>query len=364
MVLEQPRTRLQGVPVSLVEVSKRFGSVLAVDRVSLEVRPGELMTLLGPSGCGKSTTLRMIAGLEPVSGGRILIGGEDVTDRPAYLRDVTMVFQSYALFPHMTVFENVAYGLRTRRRPEPEVREAVASALRLVGLQGLDSRLPGTLSGGQQQRVAVARALVMKPKVLLFDEPLSNLDAKLRRRMRGEIRELQRELGITTVYVTHDQSEALAISDRIVVMNRGRIEQVGTPAELYRRPATRFVAEFVGEANFLPVFYDGESVVAASYRLPYRQDGVPPGPATLMVRPEAITFSSSGLPGVVRAASYLGSHAEFTVDTPVGPVSVNAPAASDSLPAPGSRVQLSFQAQGLCLFSHATGPAPQDAGVG
>ncbi|MCL6499952.1 MAG: ABC transporter ATP-binding protein, partial [Firmicutes bacterium] len=217
----------ESVPVRLRGVTKRFGSVVAVDSVDLDVPPGQLVTLLGPSGCGKTTTLRIVAGLERPTAGRVWIGEEDVTDLPAARRGVTMVFQSYALFPHLTVFENVAYGLRAQRLPAAEVRRRTLEALELVGLPETAQRYPAQLSGGQQQRVALARALVMQPRVLLFDEPLSNLDAKLRRRVRAEIRMLQQRLGITSVYVTHDQAEALALSDVVVVMNQGRVEQVG-----------------------------------------------------------------------------------------------------------------------------------------
>src|SRR5215467_2675787 len=235
-------------------VSKRYGNVTAVDDVSFQVKAGELATLLGPSGCGKTTTLRMVAGLEPVTGGRILIGDTDVTLRPANERDVSMVFQSYALFPHMTVLENVCYGPLAMHADKAKARELAHAKLAMLGLGGLEQRLPSELSGGQQQRVAVARSLVLEPSVLLFDEPLSNLDAKLRRRVRQEIRELQQSLALTVIYVTHDQEEALAVSDHIIVMDGGRIAQQGTPRELYEAPASRFLADFIGDANLV----DGE----------------------------------------------------------------------------------------------------------
>ncbi len=221
----------RSAPVEVRAITKRYGDVTAVDAVSFTIEAGHLVTLLGPSGCGKTTTLRMIAGLEVPSAGKILIGGEDVTRLPPSARDVSMVFQSYALFPHMNVMENVSYGLAGL--PKPVQREKAKEGLRLVGLEGYEERLPSELSGGQQQRVACARALVLEPRVLLFDEPLSNLDAKLRRRMRDDIRELQQGLGLTSVYVTHDQEEALAVSDRIIVMNQGTIAQEGSPADLY-----------------------------------------------------------------------------------------------------------------------------------
>ncbi|HYC65531.1 MAG TPA: ABC transporter ATP-binding protein, partial [Reyranellaceae bacterium] len=235
--------------VEFQNVVKRYGETTAVAGVSFTVDNGTLVTLLGPSGCGKTTTLRMIAGLELPSAGRILIAGRDVTSLSATERDVSMVFQSYALFPHMNVLENVCYGLRrsglAKREAEARAREGLAQ----VGLDGYAQRQPSELSGGQQQRVAVARALVLKPSVLLFDEPLSNLDARLRRQMREEIRELQHRLGLTVVYVTHDQQEAMAVSDRIIVMNQGLIEQQGAPRDLYERPATPFLARFMGESN-------------------------------------------------------------------------------------------------------------------
>ena len=237
--------------LTLRDVVKTYDDVVAVDAVSLDVRAGEFVTLLGPSGCGKTTTLRMIAGFVEPDSGEILIGSSDVTRLPPNKRDIGMVFQSYGLFPHMTVEDNVAYGLRMRRVAAAERRRRVEEALGLVQLPGLARRYPRQLSGGQQQRVALARAIVIRPSLLLLDEPLSNLDAKLREEMRWELRRLQRQLDITTVFVTHDQEEALAISDRIVVMNAGRVEQIGTQTDIYLQPETRFVAEFIGANNGL-----------------------------------------------------------------------------------------------------------------
>jgi len=302
-------------------VSKRYGKVVAVDEVSFSIARATLVTLLGPSGCGKTSTLRLIAGLEQPSDGRILIGGADVTELSAAERDVSMVFQSYALFPHMTVLENVCYGLRAGGMGRARAREQAAAKLALVGLAGYEHRLPSELSGGQQQRVAVARAIVLEPQVLLFDEPLSNLDAKLRRRVREEIRGLQQDLSLTVVYVTHDQEEALAVSDRIIVMNTARIAQDGTPRSLYERPNSHFVADFIGDANLLPVVierHDGEQALvrigAAVISLAHH--GLPPGPAELAIRPRAVRLGAEagGLCGRIAKAAYLGDHMEYQVD--------------------------------------------------
>ncbi|MGH2405165.1 MAG: ABC transporter ATP-binding protein [bacterium] len=338
--------------VRLEDITKRFGTVMAVDHVSLDIPAGKLVTLLGPSGCGKTTTLRMIAGLEHPSSGRVFIGDEDVTPLPSANRSVTMVFQAYALFPHLSVFENVAYGLRVQRRPQDEIRRRVDEVLNLVGLPGLGGRSPAQLSGGQQQRVALARALIMQPRVLLFDEPLSNLDAKLRKRVRADIRILQQELGITSVYVTHDQSEALAISDIVVVMNQGRIEQIGMPVDLYRRPASRFVADFIGEANLLPASVEDGMVRVGSYRFAYRQSGVGPGAATLMARPEAIRvdLGGDGLPGRVRSAFFMGTFADYIIETDAGEVSVADTRSVDGMHPVGAPVRLQFSPAGLYLL--------------
>jgi iron(III) transport system ATP-binding protein len=306
-------------------VSKRYGDVTAVDAVSFRVAPGELVTLLGPSGCGKTTTLRMVAGLEPVSGGRILIADTDVTLRAANERDVSMVFQSYALFPHLTVLENVCYGPLSMRMNKARARELAHAKLAMLGLAGLEQRLPSELSGGQQQRVAVARSLVLEPAVLLFDEPLSNLDAKLRRRVRQEIRELQQSLALTVIYVTHDQEEALAVSDHIIVMEGGKIAQQGTPYELYEAPASRFLADFIGDANLvdgeLSVQARGAMFTAGGVGAIVAADGIAAGAATLAVRPHRLRIVAAGegvLEGVCLRAAYLGSRIEYVVATPWG----------------------------------------------
>ncbi len=306
----------------LVEVTKRFGPTVAVDRVSLEIEEGSFFTLLGPSGCGKTTLLRVVAGFHLPDRGEVYLRERRITHLPPHLRGTAMVFQEYALFPHMTVEENVAYGLRMRRVPAAEARARVARVLELVGLVGQEGKYPHQLSGGQQQRVALARALVVEPEVLLLDEPLSNLDAKLRVRVREELRELQRRLGQTTVYVTHDQEEALALSDRIAVMNTGRVLQVGTPEEIYLRPASRFVAEFVGLANFLEGYWVSPGVVrTATGDLRVGQAAAPGGRALLAVRPEEVRLHRGApegavnlLRGRVRSVTFLGSVRRCTVE--------------------------------------------------
>ena len=344
--------------VRFERVSKAYGAVVAVREVSFEIEAGHLVTLLGPSGCGKTTTLRMIAGLELPTSGRVLIGSQDVTDLPATARDVAMVFQSYALFPHMTVIENVAYGLSVSGVRKAEAHGRAEEALTLVGLSGYGARLPSELSGGQQQRVAVARAVVLQPQVLLFDEPLSNLDAKLRRHVREEIRELQQKLGITAVYVTHDQAEALAISDRVIVMRNAAIAQDGTPRELYEAPADRFVADFIGDANIVEAeiaAVEGEAAEVrlghATLRLPHR--GLQPGAALVAIRPASIQLSAAPAPGRVAGrvlkASYLGSHVEYELGTEVGELFAVDPDATRLL-APETEVGIGFADRGVTLI--------------
>ncbi|HZJ10977.1 MAG TPA: ABC transporter ATP-binding protein [Trueperaceae bacterium] len=339
--------------VELRALVKRFGrDVLAVSDVDLHIGRGELVTLLGPSGCGKTTILRIIAGLERPSEGTILLDDDDVTKLPAYLRDVTMVFQSYALFPHMSVFENVAYGLRVARVPQDEVKRRVAEGLDMVGLGHLGERSTTALSGGQQQRVALARSLVIQPRVLLFDEPLSNLDAKLRKRVRDDIRELQQRLGITSVYVTHDQEEALAISDRVVVIREGVIEQVGSPHELYSRPASRFVADFIGSANFLKGSYDGRIVDVLGYAVEHQQD-LPHGPVTVMVRPEAVEFAREDEPGLAatyRSSAYLGPTTEYVFDVDGSELFATMSGGGLSEARRGDEVRLRLKPAGLSLL--------------
>ena len=308
--------------ITLKSLSKRFGDMLAVDDVNLDVEAGTLVCLLGPSGCGKTTTLRMIAGFEEPSQGQVLIGDEDITRIPPYSRPTAMVFQSYALFPHMNVFENIAYGLKARRRPKAEIEQRVNEAIHLMELEGNERKSPPQLSGGQQQRVALARALVIRPKVLLFDEPLSNLDAQLRVRMRGEIRSVQRRLGITSVYVTHDQEEAFSIADVVALMNKGKLIQLGSPRELYRQPADRFVAEFVGLSNVVPVELVDSNAKGAVVRVfgqtirSRRPPRNPAGAVSIVLRPEALELvgrDDAGVPARVRTLAYVGPIARYRV---------------------------------------------------
>ncbi len=319
---------METIGVHVDGVSKRFahrvkGEIYAARDVRLDVRPGELWTLLGPSGCGKTTTLRMIAGFEQPDGGRIRFGGQDVTDVPANKRDIGFVFQNYALFPHLSVFENVAYGLRVRGAATGAIVRRVGDVLALAGLAGYEQQFPAQLSGGEQQRVALARAIVIEPRVLLFDEPLSNLDAKLRVQMRREIRDLQQRLAITTVYVTHDQEEAMAVSDRIAVMHQGSIVQQGTAEDLYYRPASEFVARFVGRVNLIPgtvTAIDGASATVAALggaiTAPAAPDTRPGAAVQLMIRPEAIALvrdvaGAPALRAMLLSRTFLGEKAEY-----------------------------------------------------
>ncbi len=342
-------------PVAFVDVIKRFpGGTTALDGISLELAPGELVALLGPSGCGKTTALRVLAGLERADEGHILIDGTDVIGTPTNKRDIGMVFQSYSLFPHLTSLQNVEFGLRMRGVAAAERRRRAAEALELVGLDHHGARYAHQLSGGQQQRVALARALVTRPRVLLLDEPLSALDAKVRVQLREQIRAIQTELGITTVFVTHDQEEALAVADRVAVMRAGRIEQIGTPEELYARPASAFVADFVGLSNRLPGTVAEGAVVVGTQRLPLIDPAVPEGPAVALVRPEDVVFAAvddtDARPAVVLTTSFLGSlrrtrvrlddGAELTVQHEVG-----------RHPAPGEAVHVRLTARPVAVAS-------------
>ena len=336
-------------------------SVVAVRDFSLRAEPGEFITFLGPSGCGKTTVLRMLAGLEHADAGDILVDGRSVRALPAHRRHIGMVFQNYALFPHMSVFENVAYSLRVRKRPDREVRGEVPAALKAVGLENMAARLPGQLSGGQQQRVALARALVMQPDLLLFDEPLSNLDAKLRVQVRAELRRLQKKLGTTSIYVTHDQDEAMSVSDRIVVMNNGRVEQVGTPEEIYGRPASLFVADFVGQVNVLPgrvvARTNGHCMIETlDLRVAVPSERCPSSDVQLIVRPEALRVSAPAdagtQPGVVEEVEYRGDRVEYRIRAGATRlVAIEPSLQRRERIAPGDRVGLEFIAQALHLLA-------------
>jgi iron(III) transport system ATP-binding protein len=350
----------KSVPVRLENVTKIFkdaktrSEVAAVNGANFEVEPGELVTLLGPSGCGKTTTLRMIGGFELPTSGRIAIGGEDVTFLPPNSRATATVFQSYGLFPHLDVFDNVAYGLRVRKLDKAEIKTRVDESLALVGLTDLASRAPSRLSGGQQQRVALARSLVVRPQVLLLDEPLSNLDALLREQMRVEIRRIQKTLGITAIYVTHDRVEAMSLSDRVIVMKNGVIQQIGSPSVIYEDPVSKFVAGFVGKVAFFPVSFegpDGEGFVCSfegkKLRARRKAEGVKPGArASLMARPESLRLGEPGKglgDGTVSANVYLGSSVESFVKTDYGEVlvQIDDPAEKKVWPE-GARVSISF----------------------
>ena len=322
---------MKAASIRLEGISKTFrhrikGEVAAVDQVSLEVQPGEFLTLLGPSGCGKTTTLRMVAGFERPDRGRVYIAEEDVTDLMANERNIGFVFQNYALFPHLSVFENVAYGLRVKGMPKGEIEKNISEVLSLVGLKGYERQFPHQLSGGEQQRVALARAVVIEPRVLLFDEPLSNLDAKLRVYMRSEIRRLQKALSITAVYVTHDQEEAMAISDRIAVMNEGKIAQIGTAEELYIRPESPFVARFIGKTNALPAVarevqgnQAGLEILGQPYLISHRFADLSVGDkVTVFIRPECVELTRDlgerQLNGSVLEKTFLGEKVEYLVE--------------------------------------------------
>jgi len=337
-------------------VTKRYGdagSPLVVKGIDFLVPKGTLTTILGPSGCGKTTTLRMIAGLDSPSGGQIIIDGKDVTTLGPAERNVSMVFQSYALFPHMNVIANVSYGLQVSGVSKAETLQRARTALQNVGLTGYDDRLPSELSGGQQQRVAVARALVLEPSVMLFDEPLSNLDARLRRSMREEIRSLQRRLKLTVAYVTHDQSEALAVSDQIIVMDAGRIAQCGTPQDLYERPNSEFVAGFMGEAMLFDAVVGADGRVQLGSLNFTPRHAVVAGKAKVAVRPEAWRLGAAGaagLWGTVQKCAYLGSFQELTLDTELGAIFVVSPDL-EQVWAAGDAATLSLSGQGVSVVT-------------
>jgi putative spermidine/putrescine transport system ATP-binding protein len=310
--------------LTIKDLTLAYGDSVAVAGLNFEVGNGEFVSLLGPSGCGKTTTMRAIAGLLEPSAGQIFLGSQDITRVPPNKRDIGLVFQSYALFPHLSVFDNVAFGLKLKGVRGDELTRLVDEALASVGLSGYAKRLPKELSGGQQQRVALARSIVVRPRLLLLDEPLSNLDARLRVEMRAELGRLQRDLKLTMIYVTHDQSEALALSDRVVVMNKGRIEQVGPPGDIYERPQTAFVAQFMGFENIVTIQAgracggDG-TVTDIAMDVPF---------TTLAWRPAAVVLGEGPIPGTIRAAAYLGQSIEYLVDTPLGIIKIETPASA------------------------------------
>jgi len=352
--------------VTLQEVVKRYGDVVALQKTDLEIREGEFLTLLGPSGCGKTTTLRLIAGFVEPSEGCILLGEEDVTRLPPQHRQIGMVFQDYALFPHMTIADNIAFGLVERGYGKQQTRERVAELLSLIRLPDVGERYPSEVSGGQQQRIAVARAVAYPPRVLLMDEPLGALDLKLREAMQEELRRIQQELGITTVYVTHDQTEAMNMSDRIVVMNLGRIEQIGSAEQVYTRPATRFVADFVGKINLLDGTVAGSDggfasigTLGITLRAPIPETGLPSGTVTLAVRPEHMTLRGpddwgdgiDSLSGSIVGRTFAGNLIRVTVAVDAGPEMVVEARPHEADGAPGDRVRIGWNPQDAILLT-------------
>jgi putative spermidine/putrescine transport system ATP-binding protein len=349
MTVSVETTPRAGVEVRLENLTRRYAGVTALDGLSLTMAPGELVALLGPSGCGKTTALRLLAGLEEADGGRVVIAGKDVTNVPANKRQIGMVFQAYSLFPHMTAMQNVEFGMQLHDVDAPERRKRAVDMLELVGLSAHVNKYANQMSGGQQQRVALARALAIEPKVLLLDEPLSALDARVRARLRDEIRRVQLEVGTTTLFVTHDQEEALAIADRVGVMNAGHIEQLGPPTTIYSRPATPFVAEFVGLTNRLAGVVKGGEVEVRGTRLPLVKPDTADGPAIALVRPEAVSVAADGdmsagpLIGSVISTVFLGATSRVTVDLGDMTVLAQLPTSDAGALTAGTRVRLSLR---------------------
>jgi len=345
--------------VIIKDAVKRYGDFVALKGVSLDIREGEFFTLLGPSGCGKTTLLRMIAGFNSIEGGDFYFGDKRINDVPAHKRDIGMVFQNYAIFPHLDVFDNVAYGLKARKVPAKDIKPRVEEALKLVQIEQYAHRKPNELSGGQQQRVALARAFVVEPSVLLMDEPLSNLDAKLRVQMRSVIKKLQRRLGITTIYVTHDQEEALAISDRIAVMKDGVIMQIGSPNEIYAKPQNPFVAGFIGVSNFIECDVaaagDGEASVKIKNELDIRVKVRKSytGKGKISARPEQLFFSDKGMPATVLFSTFLGDYIEYEVELDDGQNLIVNEYTKDSstVHTDGEKVHLSFDPERISLYT-------------
>jgi putative spermidine/putrescine transport system ATP-binding protein len=356
-------TERAGVEVRLENLVRRYGTVTALDGLSLTLAPGELVALLGPSGCGKTTALRLLAGLEDADGGRVIIGGKDVTAIPANRRNIGMVFQAYSLFPHMVAWENVAFGLQMRGIGTAERKKRALETLELVGLGRFANRYANQMSGGQQQRVALARALAIQPQVLLLDEPLSALDAKVRSRLRDEIRRVQLEVGITTLFVTHDQEEALAIADRVGVMQAGKLEQLGPPTLVYSRPATPFVADFVGLTNRMEGNVRSGAVEVRGQSIPLVHPDVADGPATALVRPEAVSIAGDGeaavgpLVGRVIAVAFLGAVSRVTVDLGDTTVLAQLPTSAASEHPAGSKVRLTLRSDPVLIQREEPAPA-------
>jgi spermidine/putrescine transport system ATP-binding protein len=346
--------------VRLENITKRFDDVVAVDDLSLDIESGKFYALLGPSGCGKTTTLRMIGGFEEPTAGTIYLGDRTVTGQPPHKRDVNTVFQSYALFPHLSIFENVAFGLRRSKVKGSEVRTRTEEMLQVVGLKGYGNRKPRQLSGGQQQRVALGRALVNRPRVLLLDEPLGALDLKLRKEMQFELKRIQHDMGITFVHVTHDQEEAMTMADSIVVMDDGHIEQMGEPAELYERPATAFVANFLGVSNLLPGTVEGRDAVrldsGSVLHVTPEALGGHRGAVSVGIRPEKLRIADGGtntLSGEIVDRAYVGVSTQYVVRTPMGDISVYVQGAGSQ--APGERMELSFEPDATFVVSRSEG---------
>ncbi len=345
--------------VLIKDAVKKYGDFTALNGVSLDIKEGEFFTLLGPSGCGKTTLLRMIAGFNSIEGGEFYFGDKLINNVPAHKRDIGMVFQNYAIFPHLTVEDNVAYGLKARKVPKAEIEKRVKESLELVQIGHLAKRKPNELSGGQQQRVALARAFVIEPSVLLMDEPLSNLDAKLRVQMRSVIKKLQRRLGITTIYVTHDQEEALAISDRIAVMKDGNIMQVGSPNEIYAKPQNPFVAGFIGVSNFLDCEIDRNGMTSIEgelkIKVPLRKQYA--GKAKLSARPEQLFFSKEGMPGTILFSTFLGDFIEYEVKLENGQELIVNEYTKDTtdVHADGEKVFISFDPNRISLYEGDSG---------
>jgi putative spermidine/putrescine transport system ATP-binding protein len=365
-----PITARAGVEVRLEGLRRQYGPVVALDGFDLTISPGELVALLGPSGCGKTTTLRLLAGLEDADGGRVVVGGTDITHLAASKRNMGMVFQAYSLFPHLTVQQNVAFGLRLRGVDRAEQLRRALEMLELVGLSAQADRYAHQLSGGQQQRVALARALAISPQVLLLDEPLSALDAKVRAQLRDEIRRIQLEVGITTLFVTHDQEEALAIADRVGVMKDGRLEQLANPTEVYSRPATSFVAEFVGLTNRLEGEVRGGRVTVRGVSLPLVDPTTPNGRVIALVRPEAVTLASDSsegtnpLIGAVIATTFLGATSRITVDLGDATIMAQLGTAEAAGHPAGSRVSLTIRDDPVLVAeSSSVGPTGGDQPV-